>query len=176
MAQLGQGPLSLTRNLTKVATLPEFQWQMAELVSRLEDYLNGKVDIFIIESKGLNSKKARPTFKKDDLVFDLTTFPGIATLQQWDGEKLVSLGFQTIVGPLPQIYNETPSGVQDGSNTTFNTSSKYALKTTRLYLNGQRLKRGSSFDYNESSNQKTITFISIIPIVTDTIIIDYNTQ
>lgn len=167
--------ISLSKNVNQALSLDDLKWQIGESYQRLEDYLNGKIDIYVRDSK-TSPKEPRPNFNKGDLLFDFSATPGVATLQQWDGTKLVFLGFNSIVGHLPQVYNEKPSGVQDGFNFTFNTAFKYALTTTRLFLNGQRLKLGASFDYTEHVNLKTITFISIIPVASDTIIIDYNTQ
>lgn len=100
--------LSLTRNLNGGVSLDDLRTQFGELISRLEDYLNERVDIHIIESRTLN--QPRPTFKTNDLVFDLTKVPGIATLQQWDGKKLVPLGFDTIVGFIDLIERGIGSG------------------------------------------------------------------
>lgn len=168
--------INLTRNLNQAISFDDLKQQLGESFSQLENYLEAQTGVYVIQSQGEEGKKPRPTLKKGDLVFDLNKFTGIVTLQQWDGERLISLGFASIVGPLPQVFNETPTGVQNGINDTFATLQEYALETTRLYLNGQRLKLGIGFDYSESANQTTITFLSIIPIVTDTIIIDYNTQ
>lgn len=100
--------ISLTRNLNGGVTLDDLRLQFGEFSSRLEDYLNGKVDIHLIQSR--DKKEVRPTFKVGDLVLDLTKNPGIATLQQWDGKKLVSIGFEGIVGFIDLIERGIGSG------------------------------------------------------------------
>lgn len=81
---------------------------MAEFVSKLEDYLNLKVELHVIESRTANKK--RPTFQPGDIVLDLTVSPGIATLQQWNGKELVPLGFDTISGYINLIERGIGSG------------------------------------------------------------------
>lgn len=99
--------VSLTRNLNGGVTLDDLRFQFGEIISRLEDYLNGRVELHVVDTR---TRSIRPTLKKNDLVFDLTKVPGIATLQQWDGEKLVSLGFDTIVGFIDLIERGIGSG------------------------------------------------------------------
>ena len=70
------------------------------------------------------------------------------------------------------VFNETPSGTQDGVNNTFYTSKHFVANSTRVFLNGQRLKIGVSFDYIEFTSSG-IQFTQI-PSSTDNIIIDYN--
>ncbi|MEO6301842.1 MAG: hypothetical protein ABIP51_01600 [Bacteroidia bacterium] len=70
-----------------------------------------------------------------------------------------------------QAFNETPDGILDGVNTVFTTANNFIINSTQLFLNGQRLKLGLSFDYIESAPGQ-ITF-NIPPIDTDNLIIDY---
>lgn len=168
--------LSLTRNFNQSVDFDGLKSQIIAFVAELEDYLNDQTGVYVIQSQGPSGKIPLPTLKKGDIVFDLNRVTGIVTLQQWDGKKFISLGFQTITGPLPQEHGVDLIGDQDGVNPTFTTPSQYALGTTHLYFNGQRLKRGALFDYDESPDGLTITFISIIPAADDTVIIDYNTQ
>ena len=75
-------------------------------------------------------------------------------------------------GTSNQIFNETPTGIMNGVNKVFTTSSSFEPKTTRLYLNGQRLKLVD--DYHETgANQITFQMAFIPPISTDNMIIDY---
>lgn len=67
------------------------------------------------------------------------------------------------------VYNETPSGVEDGINKIFTISLSFKPLSTRLYLNGQRLKLGQ--DYTETGANQ-ITYVEA-PFLTDNIIIDY---
>lgn len=100
--------VSLPRNLNQALSVEELRLQLGELVSRLEDYLNQRIEIHVVESKTTN--KQRSTFHNGDLVLDLTIEPGIATLQQWDGKKLVPLGFNTITGNIDLITRGIGSG------------------------------------------------------------------
>lgn len=70
------------------------------------------------------------------------------------------------------IITDSPfTGVQDGVNKVFTLPTAYKSGSTRVYLNGQRLKKGSGNDYTESSTTQ-ITFEDA-PKATDVIIIDY---
>ena len=67
------------------------------------------------------------------------------------------------------VYNETPSGIENGINKVFTTSLPFESGTTRLYLNGIRLKLGA--DYTETGANQ-ITYVEA-PYSSDNIIIDY---
>jgi len=82
------GQLSLTRNIESATSLDDLKRQVGEFVSQLEDHLNGKVDIFLINSARAQTR-AMESIKKGDLVFDFK-IPGVATLQQWDGKKFIT--------------------------------------------------------------------------------------
>jgi hypothetical protein len=70
-----------------------------------------------------------------------------------------------------EIIGETPSGIKNGINTTFNTSLGYQLNTTKLYFNGRRLVLGVSADYTESLPNTII--LNRIPEYNDYIVVDY---
>lgn len=71
-----------------------------------------------------------------------------------------------------RIYNETPSGVQDGTNNNFSTLNTFISNSTRVFFNGQRLKLGPTFDYIETLNSGIQ--ISFAPTSSDVLIIDYD--
>lgn len=100
--------ISLTRNLNGTVNPEQLQFQMGEILARLEDYLNNRVDIHYVDTN--NRLKVLPTLQKGDLVFDFTKSPQIATLQQWDGIKLIPLGFDTISGFIDLIKRGVGSG------------------------------------------------------------------
>lgn len=100
--------ISLTRNLNGAISPEQLQFQLGEILARLEDYLNSRVDIHYIDIN--NRLKILPTLQKGDLVFDFTKSPEIATLQQWDGKKLIPLGFDTIAGFIDLIERGIGSG------------------------------------------------------------------
>jgi hypothetical protein len=77
--------ISLGRNLNGTVTFEGLQFQLGELLARLEDFLNGQVGLHVLSAKTLQ----RPSFARGDVVVDNITTPGVATLQQWDGTKLV---------------------------------------------------------------------------------------
>lgn len=116
VAQSQQGRISLSRNLNprNATTLPDLQFQLGELVSRLEDYLNTKINVFLIESKGQNNKLPRPTLRKGDLVVDFSNTLGVATLQFWDGTKLITLSLSDFSG----FVNLITQGIGSGTNPT----------------------------------------------------------
>lgn len=95
--------------------------KMAELIRKLEDYLNAGVGIFIITARN----QRLPIFRQGDVVFDFSANRGFATLQQWDGKKLVPLALAStsIVGLINLITQGTGSGIDptmylksDGAN------------------------------------------------------------
>lgn len=71
--------------------------------------------------------------------------------------------------PTANVFNETPTGTLNGVNLIFTTASNFTTNSTRLYLNGQRLKL--SGDYTETGTNQ-ITFVTA-PTATDVLIIDY---
>ena len=83
-----------------------------------------------------------------------------------------SLPYYPIAGGVASnVYNEVPGGLQNGINTVFTTASAYVTFTTRIYLNGQRLKIGAAADYLETAPSQITFNYPIAP--TDTLIIDY---
>ena len=70
-----------------------------------------------------------------------------------------------------QKENESLIGIQNEINTEFTTLSSFVLKSTKIYLNGQRLLEGLNNDYTEVF-PNTIIFYSA-PHPTDQIIVDY---
>lgn len=69
-----------------------------------------------------------------------------------------------------QVWNEQPTGLKNGTNTSFTTSAFLNTSTTRLFKNGLRLKIG--LDYTEGINKDRVIFTTA-PISSDVIIIDY---
>lgn len=67
------------------------------------------------------------------------------------------------------VYNEVPAGALNNTNTVFTLAYPYAASSTRLFLNGLRMKLGSA--YSESGVQQ-IT-LSEAPHAGDELIIDY---
>lgn len=74
-------------------------------------------------------------------------------------------------GSTSSVYNEVPSGLVNGINTTYTTSQDFTTNTTRVYLNGLRQKLVSGVDYTESGNSQII--FSVAPAINDIIIVDY---
>lgn len=67
--------------------------------------------------------------------------------------------------------NESLIGIKDKVNFEFTTPTSFILRSTKIYLNGQRLMLGPGNDYIEIPPNK-IDFI-LPPYPTDQIIIDY---
>lgn len=97
--------ISLPHNIASAHTLEDIKIQLGELVPRLEDYLNRQVNIHF-----LDRNIERPTLIAGDLVFDFTEHKDYATLQQWDGEKLIPLNVATIEGNIDLILRGIGSG------------------------------------------------------------------
>jgi hypothetical protein len=68
-------------------------------------------------------------------------------------------------------YDYNISGIKNGVNTNFNTSSNFVAGTTRVFLNGQRLTRGAGYDYVEAG----VSQVSLVytPVPSDQLIIEY---
>lgn len=97
--------ISLPRNIASAHTLEDIKMQLGEFVPRLEDYLNRQVNIHF-----LSTNIQRPSLIAGDLVFDFTEHRDYATLQQWDGEKLIPLNVATIEGNIDLILRGIGSG------------------------------------------------------------------
>lgn len=80
-----------------------------------------------------------------------------------------------------QVVGALPSGVIDGVNTLFTTSSFFQEDSIAVYYNGQRLRRGASNDYvvSESGGIGTgfdtidLTFAPRSSPMVDVITVDY---
>jgi hypothetical protein len=71
-------------------------------------------------------------------------------------------------GDAEPIFNETPSGVQDGSNTVFTLAEGPQANSTTVYRNGLREYLGVGYTETESG----ITFTTA-PLPDDEITVDY---
>lgn len=100
---------------------------------------------------------------------------GAAVAVTLSGDATVSnTGVVTITGAVKNsnmIFNETPSGAMNGSNTAFTLANTPVSGSESVFFNGQRLIPGSSEDYTMSG--ATITFVSYVPVSTDKIRVDY---
>lgn len=106
--------ISLPRNLGGAVTPDSLQFQIGELVAKLEDYLNAQINIFVIDSKGPRGKIPLPTLQRGDLVLDLNKVQDVATLQFWDGKKFVTFNLANFVG----FINLLTQGNGSGTNPT----------------------------------------------------------
>lgn len=79
-----------------------------------------------------------------------------------------------IATPIPRsidTYNESPSGDIDNINNVFLTFSDFHERSTRLFLNGMRMKLGLDNDYVEMDSG---IIFNLPPMIGDSIIIDYS--
>lgn len=102
--------ISLLRDLQSAHSLEDVKTQVNLVVQQLEDYLNTRVDIFLIESQGPRGRKRLPTLKVGDIVFDFTVTPGVATLQQWDGKKFITFSLSAFAGFINLLTQANGSG------------------------------------------------------------------
>lgn len=70
-------------------------------------------------------------------------------------------------------YDYNIIGLRNGNNTNFSTTVPYKPGTTRVYLNGQRLTPGATYDYLEVSTNQVGLFYT--PVSSDRLIIEYET-
>ncbi len=73
-------------------------------------------------------------------------------------------------GTFIPVTSEVPAGSLNGTNTVFTLTFTPTAGTTRVFLNGLRLKPGSGNDYTAATN--TLTF-SEAPLAGDQILVDY---
>ena len=103
--------ISLPRNLASAVSPEELQFQIGEFVSKLEDYLNAQINVFVIDSKGTRGKLPLPTLLRGDLVLDLTKVQNVATLQFWDGTKLITFNLANFEGFINLLTQGNGSGL-----------------------------------------------------------------
>lgn len=106
------GQISLPRNFSQAVSLLDLQTQLGDLVSVLEDHLNRRVNISLINSEK-EANQVLETLKKGDLVFDFKV-PGVATLQQWDGKRFITFNLANFAG----FINLITQGIGSGTNPT----------------------------------------------------------
>lgn len=102
--------LSLARNIQHAVSHEDLKFQIQEFISTLEDHLNSKVNISLINS-ATQAKKVLETLKTGDLVFDFR-IPGVATLQQWDGKRFITFNLANFAG----FINLITQGIGSGTN------------------------------------------------------------
>lgn len=99
--------------------------------------------------------------------------PSDGDLIQWDATNAYWKNVSPAsVGSLFKIdYDPNITGVRNGTNKIFTTSSNFVSTTTRVFWNGLRLTRGATYDYTETgANQITL---AVAPTATDLLIIEY---
>ena len=70
------------------------------------------------------------------------------------------------------VTAETPGGSVNGSNTAFTVSTAFTSGSLKVYLNGQRLKKGASDDYTENASLTGFT-MNYAPDTGDVLLVDY---
>lgn len=69
------------------------------------------------------------------------------------------------------VFNKVPTGTKNGVNTLFALDESFKAGSTQVYLNG--ILQIITVDYTEGVNLNSITFVSIIPISTDDLRMNY---
>jgi len=72
------------------------------------------------------------------------------------------------------VVNETPSGLINGSNTSYTTASEFTANSTRVYLN--QIRQILGLQYSESGTTGINFDVSYTPQTGDILRIDYNTS
>lgn len=113
--------ISLPHNFETDDRFDTLRLKLGEFARATEDLFNRQVSIYVLYAR--NQKV--PTLKKGDIVMDFSANRGFATLQQWDGKKLVPLSLQAdaLIGFVDLIAQGTGSGLDptmylksDGAN------------------------------------------------------------
>lgn len=71
------------------------------------------------------------------------------------------------------VFNETPSGTINGSNTIFGFANTVQSDTQRVYKNGLRMQTGASNDYTMTGLTGFVFVASQTPAVGDILLVDY---
>lgn len=183
---IGTGNITVSASniasLTLLDTLQSYSWQIRNNGTNLLFVNNGGNNLFRINANGnvLIGTNTDAGFKLD--VNGTTRLNGAvtATLANVATANVVyynsSTGLMTYgtapVGAQFKIdYDPNITGTRNGVNLLFTTSSTFIATTTRVFLNGQRLSRGATYDYVETGTNQ-ITFAAA-PVPTDQIIIEY---
>lgn len=69
------------------------------------------------------------------------------------------------------VFNQPVIGNKDGVNKIFRTVDIFKAGSLCVYLNGVR--QTSNVDYEEGNDQQSFTFLTIVPISQDDIVVDY---
>lgn len=83
---------------------------------------------------------------------------------------MAKLEITPVLGSGSWVFNETPSGSVNGSNTIFDTASTYVAGSIQVYRDGQLMKGGGA-DYTETDSN-TITFTTA-PISGSVLLVHY---
>lgn len=107
--------------------------------------------LMLVMNNSVLEKDVDYTEKSDGSGFDMTTAPATTdTLYAFYNTNTTNFA----TGSASWVYNETPSGTVDGSNTTFTLAHTPVSGSLMLFRDGQLMKEGD--DYTLSGN--TITF------------------
>jgi hypothetical protein len=102
--------------------------------------------------------------------------PSHGDLLQWDSVQAYWKSFTPNFSTASNFiidYDYNIAGLRNGNNTNFSTTVPYKPGTTRVYLNGQRLTPGATYDYLEVSANQIGLFYT--PVPSDRLIIEYET-
>ena len=100
--------ISLPHNFEADDRPETLRLKLGEFSRSVEDLFNRQVSIYVMYSR----KQKLPTLKKGDIIMDFSAHRGFATLQQWDGKKLVPLALaaSSIIGLIDIITQGKGSG------------------------------------------------------------------
>jgi len=121
-------PVGLPRHIRDAETFENLRSRTSEFADRIENYLNSQVSIYLIDSR---SKVKLPILKKGDLALDFGKNPPLATLQQWDGKKLISIAISStsIIGLVNLLTQGTGSGIDPTKYLRSNGANGWVLDT-----------------------------------------------
>lgn len=119
-----------------------------------------------------NAEKILVTAKVGD-TFTITRAQGDTTAKSIAvGWRISNAVFAADLFTGSQVTAETPGGSVNGSNTAFTVTTAFTSGSLRVFLNGQRLKRGASDDYTENASLTGFT-MNYAPASGDVLLVDY---
>lgn len=127
--------------------------------------------VYAHNNQGIIFVKVDNGYELEELHNVLITTPSTGQLLRYNGSIWENWTQPSLGSIFKTDYDYNITGIKNGLNTNFSTSSNFVTGTTKVYLNGLRLTMGVGYDYIEvSNNQITLDYS---PVASDRLIIEY---
>jgi hypothetical protein len=118
--------------------------------------INGAVTATIADTEGIFQRKIGTALSTTELEF-------------LPDQTYLEITLSPLAGDSGHVINETPSGIMNGANATFNSMNEFKVETLELFLNGLKLKKLE--DYNTSGTNTIQLYAS--PGATENLLLNY---